>query len=59
MSDHKPDPVQCVDCGKVRTDEVDYNPVQVLFQKPLGWYSAPDGEFCPDCLTEIVLKANS
>lgn len=47
---------ECVICGRERTlgdgehpmDSYDYNPLQVVTGKPVGWYSGDDGEICPE-----------
>jgi len=46
----------CGSCGRKRTlqDAYDYNPIQVLTNVPLGWYSGDDGEICPQCMTELM-----
>ena len=46
----------CVMCQRERTleDAYDYNPIQAITGKPLGWYSADDGEFCGDCMTRTI-----
>ena len=42
----------CSICKRERTlegmDAYDYNPIQVVTGKPLGWYSGEDGEICPE-----------
>jgi hypothetical protein len=56
-------PQKCVVCGRERTlgeglhpmDAYDYNPIQVITNKPLGWYSGSDGEICPEDMTKMVL----
>ena len=47
---------QCGMCGRERTiaDVYDYNPLQVVMGQPLGWYSAGDGEICPECMTKTI-----
>ena len=40
------------------TDEPDYNPMQVIFGLPFGWYSGDDGEMCRACFTDIFDTAN-
>lgn len=49
---------RCSLCGRDRTpdDCYDYNPLQVMTGKPLGWYSGDDGEVCPECMTTRVMK---
>lgn len=46
----------CGQCGRERTlqDAYDYSPLQVVTGQPLGWYSADDGEFCPECMTTML-----
>ena len=29
-------------------DVYDYTPMQMMTGQPLGWYSGPDGEVCPE-----------
>lgn len=48
----------CGDCGKVRTNEPDYSGAQVILGQPLGWYSADDGEICPDDMVKTMSMAN-
>lgn len=50
--------MKCHICGKERTDEPDYNPMQVILGHPFGWYSGDDGEICPDCFTDILKGGN-
>ena len=50
--------MKCQICGKERTDEPDYNPMQVIFGHPVGWYSGDDGEICRACFTDIFDTAN-
>lgn len=35
-------------------DAYDYNPLQVMTNQPLGWYSGDDGEVCPECMTKMI-----
>lgn len=48
----------CAMCKRERTlegmDAYDYNPIQALTGKPLGWYSGDDGEVCPECMTKTI-----
>jgi hypothetical protein len=52
----------CSLCRRERTagegdhpmDSYDYNPMQVITGKPLGWYSGDDGEVCPECMTATI-----
>ena len=57
MSDELPK-ATCGDCGKRRTGEKDYHPVQVVLGQPLGWYSNSDGEMCTECFTRMMERAN-
>jgi len=45
-------------CGRERTihgmDAYDYNPLQVITGQPLGWYSASDGEVCPEDMEKTI-----
>lgn len=54
------EPPKCGPCGRERTlrDAYDYNPIQVVTGRPLGWYSGDDGEICPECMTELIGRAN-
>ena len=45
---------QCGICHRLRTTEHDYSPFQVLMGQPLGWYSADDGEICPEDMTKTI-----
>lgn len=52
------EPRKCSLCQRERTihDAYDYNPLQALTGKPLGWYSGDTGEeVCPECLTKTIL----
>lgn len=51
---------KCGDCGRERTmtDVNDYNPLQAIMGQPLGWYSADDGELCPECMTRLMKIGN-
>jgi hypothetical protein len=51
-------PAKCIDCGKQRTNEPDYSPIQAVLRLPLGWYSGDDGEFCPDDIAKIMNMGN-
>ena len=46
----------CEVCGRERTlqDAYDYDPIQAVLRIPLGWYSADDGEICPECMSRIM-----
>lgn len=50
--------ITCQLCGRERgingMDAYDYNPLQVVTGRPLGWYSGDDGEMCPECLTRTL-----
>jgi hypothetical protein len=35
-------------------DSYDYNPMQVMMNQPLGWYSGDDGEMCPECMQKAL-----
>ena len=50
----------CSDCGRERTleDVNDYTPMQAIMGAPLGWYSGSDGEFCSECITRLMGRAN-
>lgn len=49
-------PPSCSICRRERTlaDAYDYNPIQVVTGKPLGWYSGDDGEVCQQCMTSLL-----
>ena len=46
----------CNNCDRERTERdcLDYDAMQVIFGRPLGWYSGDDGEICGECMTEIL-----
>lgn len=52
----------CAMCKRQRTlgddehpmDAYDYNPIQAMTGRPLGWYSGDDGEVCPECMTRTI-----
>jgi hypothetical protein len=52
----------CAMCSRERTvgdddhpmDAYDYNPIQAMTGRPLGWYSGDDGEVCPECMTKTI-----
>jgi hypothetical protein len=52
----------CSICRRERTltgmDAYDYSPVQAITGAPLGWYSADDGEICPEDMTQMLRRAN-
>lgn len=50
--------VKCHMCGKTRTDEPDYNPLQVIFDEPRGWFSGGGEEICPEDFERLYQKAN-
>lgn len=59
---------KCSSCGRERTsgngehpaDALDYSPMQVITgQRPLGWYSGPDGEICPEDMEAIMKSQNN
>jgi hypothetical protein len=35
-------------------DAYDYSPLQAVTGRPLGWYSADDGEVCPEDMERTV-----
>lgn len=50
-------------CGKERTDEIDYNPLQLIAPSQLegdviGWYSGEDGEICGPDMLKMFKRAN-
>lgn len=55
---------KCIVCGRERTlggvgsehpmDAYDYNPLQVVTNSSLGWYSGDDGEMCPEDITKTL-----
>lgn len=51
--------IVCGSCGRERTtaDDYDYNPLQLVTGRPLGWYSNDDGEFCGTCLGAMMSGA--
>ena len=46
----------CSICGKVRTDEPDYNPLKYVAGVELGWYSGSDGEICPGDIKKFLYQ---
>ena len=49
----------CVACGRVRTTEQDYHPIQVFTcESEFGWFSGDSEEMCPECFTKLMRKAN-
>lgn len=51
---------KCDDCQRERTeDDFDYSPMQVIIVgSTIGWFSGEDGDFCGECLTRMLRKAN-
>lgn len=51
-------PPTCGLCRRKRTinDAYDYNGLQAITGKPLGWYSGDDGEVCPECMTKMLAR---
>lgn len=51
----------CGMCGRERTleDAYDYNPIQVVSGKPLGWYSGDDGEICSEDMEKMIRGGGS
>lgn len=53
---------ECSVCKRRRTlgdsehpmDAYDYTPMQVISGQPLGWYSGPDGQVCPEDMTKMM-----
>ena len=48
---------KCGMCDRERTidDVYDYNPLQVVMGRPLGWYSGGvEGQVCPECMTKTI-----
>ena len=47
---------KCVICGRERTlqDAYDYNPIQVITGRPLGWYSGFGVEICPEDMAKML-----
>lgn len=49
----------CDQCGKVRTDEPDYSPVQVITHGVLGWFSSEHkGDLCPEHMAALMNEGN-
>jgi hypothetical protein len=48
--------IVCGNCGRERgiSDDYEYNPLQLVTGRPLGWYSNDDGEFCGGCLAAMM-----
>lgn len=52
----------CSVCRRERTsgaddhpmDAYDYSALQVINNRPLGWYSGDDGEICPEDITRML-----
>ena len=49
----------CSSCGRERTleDWYDYNPIQAVTGRPLGWYNGDDNQTCGQCLTAMMAGA--
>lgn len=58
MTDQKTPP--CEMCGKERTDEHDYSPMQLLIPgTSVGWYNEPgEGSLCPEDMVKLFKGAN-
>lgn len=56
MSEYEGRVPKCSGCGRERTisDDYDFNPLQIITGRPLGWYSGDDGEICPACMADVV-----
>lgn len=52
------DKSECIICGKIRTTEPDYDPIQVVLHQPYGWYSGKDEEICPEDFTTLMSLGN-
>ena len=49
----------CVACGRVRTTEQDYHPIQVFTcESEFGLFSKDSEEMCPECFTKLMRKLN-
>lgn len=52
----------CSMCGRARgvegMDVHDYSPFQVVMNQPLGWYSHKEEQMCPECITDLLIRAN-
>jgi len=47
----------CGLCKRERKPEdKDYSVIQWLNGLPLGWYSGKDGEVCPECMTDMMMR---
>lgn len=53
-----PNEIICMECGKARTDEPDYSPMDLILGRSPGWYSGDDGQLCPDCMAALFGTAN-
>lgn len=50
---------ECGICGKTRTDEPDYSPIQVITHGVLGWYSTDsEGGICPEHIAALMNEGN-
>lgn len=48
-------PVTCIICKRERTSvDIDYNPTQIIYRQPSGWYSGDDGEICGHDMDLII-----
>jgi hypothetical protein len=52
----QPFAVVCASCRRKRTlaDDYDYNPLQLVTGRPLGWYNGEDEQLCGQCLTATM-----
>lgn len=49
----------CENCQRTRTEtDPDYNPIQIIANLDLGWYSGTDAELCGECMTTLMNGAN-
>jgi hypothetical protein len=48
----QPFAVVCAACGRERTlaDDYDYNPLQLVTGRPLGWFNCDGEQMCGQCL---------
>jgi hypothetical protein len=52
-----PDPgIACQNCGRERTlaDDYDYNPLQLVTGRRLGWFSGDGEQVCGECLAAMM-----
>jgi hypothetical protein len=40
--------------GEHKMDMYDYNPMQVINNAALGWYSGDDGQLCPEDMEKMI-----